>query len=116
MKKIDEREIDRRVAKEVFGCKAEQNQTGVFVCTCEGYVHSRYAEIIGKFRIKPYSSDIRFAWEIIDKLGYPVIIEMYKGNYEVDFIKGVNGRESVCAESNSAPMAICLAALKVKSK
>ena len=74
---------------------------------------------------KPYSTDIAAAWEVFEKIpglpGYDsVAIEHYKGRYAVirqdsvyTYIGGLGGAPefSTLAEADTAPLAICRAAL-----
>lgn len=67
---------------------------------------------------KPYSTSMAYAWEIVEKFnndGYAFCLESAIGGYNAVFDKHNNCFTSFIG-GDSAPHAICLAALKVYGK
>ena len=65
---------------------------------------------------KRYSTDISAAWEVVEKLT-PQFIDFELGNrrnelFNADFIWGHGLRQYFRANANTAPLAVCRAALK----
>lgn len=108
-------EIDLLVATEIMGWRSMINSSGelVSVC-CPPYW----------FPVSPpkYSSDIAAAWEVVEKLKYTTGND---GTFKLQFIKFLwicywdhedllEGCETNYPHSVTAPLAICIAALKTK--
>lgn len=104
------RELDALVAERIFGAKL---------------INGEWVVKIGNFQSKSnilmnYSTDIAAAWEVVEKMqskGYVVDISCYSviSNRRSSCVIYVQGEpwEKFDAESESAPEAICSAALKV---
>lgn len=124
------RELDALVAKKVFGCvvKARLFDDGGS-CGCEGQPHEllndhdRYG--LHACGIKPYSTDIAAAWEVVEKLktipvpetwvdtfnSFPFVLRWTRdGKWEAGWEAMYYAGEHL-TESATAPLAICLAAL-----
>lgn len=68
---------------------------------------------------QPYSTDIAAAWEVVEKLDLfgkrdMFIYKNWRGKYSIDETvdAGMGTRDIAIAEADTAPQAICLAALK----
>ena len=110
---MPDNELDIQVAEKVFGCKVSlTEQIGAdynVECGCENYEHTDDA-----FGIAPYSSDIYYAWQIVEKLirredGIPPTFDLSR-NEEAVWWCYFDGQGA--GVSNIAPRAICLAALE----
>lgn len=126
------REIDALVAEHVMG----------WVSTAAGELLSPQQAIrvrdgeavFDTIEIPPrYSTDIKAAWEVVEKMRgerpqcadsyiapyYWQLAEYYQGGWEVGFgnhipYEGFSFDPTLSARAETAPMAICLAALKAK--
>jgi hypothetical protein len=109
------RELDALIAEKVFGFSAE-SISGI------GQTWSRKNDSDG-FYLQPYSTSIEAAWEVVEKmfkLGWNMELNLSVSDdsrahvsvYRVDFRKFINQEAWVTEFSQSAPHAICLAALK----
>lgn len=97
------RELDALVAENVFGIESTTiSPTGIDVLVKKGTVRP----------IPHYSTNIAAAWEVVERFSYFTITQskLDKELYHAEF-KGRLG-EFFIAEGESAPHAICLAALK----
>lgn len=130
------RELDALVAENVMGWKPHRLKTGRSVpeCTvCGDAFHFHFTEANmhgvywceprkGPGEIPPYSSDIEAAWPLVEKFrmdvqspGAPQNGGEYlneTGEWEVEFFRDDGKTDFVNAPT--APLAICLAALKAK--
>lgn len=61
--------------------------------------------------IKPYSTDIAAAWEVVEKIGTEFAIERWP-DYKGGIIRASFNRQHEWSKAVTAPHAICLAALK----
>ena len=108
--KITPREIDRLIAEQVMGWTNLSVAGNRFGTTPEGKVHRI---------VPPYSTDMSAAWEVVEKLrllGYRGGIDWARPDSEYECYFGaspipISERQSFKEET--APRAICLAALKV---
>lgn len=114
------REIDALVATKVMGFKVIGGPTQDvlvnsptklhFLKSDETYLGSEGATVDDEFKILPhYSTDIAAAWEVVERVddvfvlaGFPGAPIGWSATFSVDFE----------ASADTAPMAICLAALK----
>jgi len=137
------RELDALVAERVMGCtlwrRDEALQTAKdqkeyeaarrkdeFRCECPGLPHHESNDD-GESWLKAYSTDIAAAWEVVDAVktndGENGIYDYPRGeSVELRYLVAqkiwsvtmrVNGGGYVNADADTAPHAICLAALKV---
>lgn len=104
------RKIDQQVAEDVMGLKTEEliNPDGKHVALIT------YAEgDRDNYRhVKNYSTSIADAWTVLEYLKFDFDIERSSSRFDVKLYS--RNRSWDRAESKSAPMAICLAALKAK--
>ena len=99
------RELDALIAEKVMGIKEGQ----VFQTSKGSYSYKPYPY---------YSTDIAAAWEVVEKLSavWSFELETYRDNSIRCFFRQHDHQElCVMQFSNSAPHAICLAALKAIS-
>jgi len=108
--KLTPREIDRLIAERVMGWTNLSMIGNRFGTTPEGKTH----------RIVPqYSTDVSAAWEVVEKLrqsGYQGGINwaISELGYECAFVEALHSPdERQTSRAETAPLAICLAALKV---
>jgi hypothetical protein len=90
------RELDVLVAKQVMGIDPDYDE-GIYYF--EGYADP-----------KPYSTDITAAWEVVEKFNRRYLELIKDGRYKCCLDS--RNLESLCAFADTAPHAICLAALK----
>ncbi len=107
--KITPREIDRLIAEQVMGWTNLSVAGNRFGTTPEGKVHRI---------VPPYSTDMSAAWVVVEKLrllGYRGGIDWARADseYECYFEASPILSERQSSRAETAPMAICLAALKV---
>lgn len=97
------RELDALVAEKVMGLDCSWR-----CVTLDGTGRDRGPAR----RIKPYSTNIDAAWEVVEKLkeNHTVNIHGYSDGWEVGLIGP--GSAAVDGQAETAPHAICLAALK----
>ena len=104
------REIDRLIAERVMGWTNLYAQGARFGTSPKGKSHSI---------IPPYSTDMSAAWEVVEKLrqsGYQGKLDWATPElgYECYFwSSSLPPNEMQCPRTQTAPLAICLAALKV---
>ena len=60
-------QLDAIIAKHVMGCKLIKHPTELYRCNCNENIHA-YEECGILEGIKNYSTDIKAAWEIVEKL------------------------------------------------
>lgn len=126
---MDLRKIDALIAEHVMGCKVyEVLDYGVegnrwFRCDCPGAnsiderPHANSDSFDGEIKI--YSSDIYAAWDVAEKLraeGLYFEIHNDKAEWSLTGYDGYNAerKSGVDGSARTAPLAICLAALKSK--
>lgn len=111
------RELDALIAEKVMGCRPEADTSGDGpVCGCIDRSHS---DKLGW--LKEYSTDIAAAWEVVEKLRSPSKMffeirfedkcwsaQFYTAKASVELVRRWYGTGLL----DSAPHAICLAALK----
>ena len=123
------RELDALVAIAVFGAKHSGTSaaewmhfptTGPYAdCDCEGHMEAQVCP--------RYSTNIADAWEVVEKLGrwhgFDFMIVMpdpeqtfHLRTYEAGWYEATNDgpERRVVSDADTAPLAICLAALKAK--
>jgi len=107
-------ELDRLVAKHIMGWKEGQE----ILESLSGI------GILGEKALPRYSTDITAAWSVVEKLvnlGWLVnLLSPWKGNATCHWTcyverKGENGWERLEATGDSAPLAICRAAMVVEA-
>lgn len=110
-----DRKFDLTISSEVMGYEVSQQNNEFFEDTKEGRKPLRF-----------YSTDIAAAWEVAEKLGISLIAIKDGGWFAIagasrgwkspaDFLKYLQNADfasSGAAVSESAPMAICIAAVK----
>lgn len=102
-----ERELDSEIAEKVFGCHPVND--GDYLCQCsDSSPHGQP----GLENIHEYSTDISAAWEVVEKTNDTFSLEN-KHEWECDRFDGFKACfGGACAIAETAPHAICLAALK----
>lgn len=123
---MDLRKIDALVAKHVMGCEVEDSDWGPF-CRCakmDTYPFTYPHGIVygnTSFWIKMYSGDVRYAWEVLEKLfdRDPCIAQWGEDDGTTTYWVDFEGTNVPAEDSTDGPlrhrniaMAICLAALK----
>lgn len=103
------RELDKLIAERVMGLDVSNPSSPMSCDVC----HKDY---YFEDSIKPYSTDIAAAWEVVEKLIQQEIYFEFRSDYAYS-VSGYDGhnamRMSNCdASGESFPHAICLAALK----
>ena len=108
---LDLRKIDELVAKHVMGLNAFWFGPEL-VYTKGEYVSEEQPKYIVDF----YSSDISAAWEVVEKLELVVVSNFEGGWYagQPAWLSPATLEVGNEVEAGTAPLAICLAALKVK--
>ena len=101
------RKLDAIIAEKVMGLSYDRPQA-------EKY-GAYYTDVVGQQEVKRYSTDIAAAWEVATKLKMTVSHsgEKWEAYSWEDAINHKIEYGQPTAVSNSAPHAICLAALKV---
>lgn len=102
------RELDAEVAEFVMGLRSPRNGTYIDdVCPFDGTVTTR--------PIPLYSSNISAAWEVVEKMELAVISNFEGGWYvgQPAWLSPSTLEIGNEIEASTAPLAICLAALKV---
>jgi hypothetical protein len=104
------RGLDALIADKVLGLDVYRLTNGYFFRTTEkGYT-------LNLAPLKYYSTKIADAWEVVEKmeeLGYMMWLEQ-EGIYQCMFFKGLDYQEKDYSVASSAPLTICLSALKTK--
>lgn len=111
------RELDALVAERVMGWTEIESKGHVFIeSQILGVKPGTIASATGykpKFVVPHYSTDIAAAWDVVGKFDYLYLFRgksMFDGKYECKLV-GVDSFD-FCAYGETAPHAICLAALK----
>ena len=127
----DSRELDARVAVEVMGIEVERGVTVVHDCGSVDDDVGIPVQAGGETEYDPcpaYSTDIRAAWEVVEKMaegeGWQLSLNGPIGGWRAECtwwgcsipLIGVRKNLHHKAEAATAPMAICLAALKAKGE
>lgn len=102
------RELDALIAASVFG-RPHRKPTHGTCCTCQTCGWDKDNCECG------YSDDITKAWEVVEKLnarGEWVTVGLNAAHRAQCFISTSGERENVDVEAETAPLAICLAALR----
>lgn len=105
------RELDALIAEKVMGLAVLNGQIFRYD---KSYEKGDIATAVG-CPIPSYSTDMAAAWEVVEKLEGINIFKDYpeKNEWHVSFLMCDDfGCDDLCTSSNSAPHAICLAALK----
>jgi hypothetical protein len=123
------RELDALVAEKVMGCSPVKGTA----CHCggypnkhhnmskQGYPHDPHANIHGPTReLAYYSTDIAAAWLVVEKFEY-VQLEIMKDGVDCEIWKSTNRpfeewTPVSTASADTAPLAICEAALAATEK
>jgi hypothetical protein len=104
------RELDALIAEKVMGWVLPPHSSVVgqmWVETPSGRVHPKLPE---------FSSNISDAWQVVEKMkeiGYMMWLEQ-EGVYQCVFFRGLGYQVHDYSVASSAPLAICLAAIKAK--
>lgn len=129
---MNNRQLDVKIAEKVFGAKVTflDQKAGWridYVADCDE-CNDPIATDYGNdgYRLKRYSSDVKAAWEIIDKMfednEWLVDITASRkmgpgmGGVDVTFECKCQVRGRFHAEADELPEAVCLAALKIMEK
>lgn len=102
------RELDALIAEKVMGLDGPQYPD----CpTCGSANYCRETPYL------PYSTEIAAAWEVVEKLKTPdVYLEVLSHKGEPHWVcRIIGGKDPIGAGAETAPHAICLAALKAVS-
>ena len=99
------REIDALIEQAIFGNKVRHSKQWV--------EHMQY--MVGNETLKHYSTDIKAAWEVVEKMIPEIHIQLeWLNGWEVGYYSTKDNLFYHLAAHESAPMAFCLAALKSK--
>jgi len=121
---MNDREIDAKVA-EMMGCKPKKiirkvgftdTEIEDYACRCISDEHNESDDCKPDV-LKHYTADISAAWQVVEKIReeYGFAIRELFGVYEVVIVERKNIKNTIeSASADTAPMAICLAALKAK--
>jgi len=116
---MDLKAIDALIAEHIMGLE---------VCAYYGFGGAPNDELVtvcrssypnnGYFKLPSYSTDIKIAWEIIEKLDY-LWFEVGRENccgvrYDCVIYNNPELEDKVIVTKSTASLAICLAALKIK--
>jgi hypothetical protein len=110
-------DLDARIAKEVMGCMlthdAYRPQCGCPTDpTSDKRPHQVWAPHAGGFIIPPYSTDIAAAWTVKERLGRLMELQEHTPfGWLCRFMAVQPGQIDVEARADTAPLAICCAAL-----
>lgn len=124
------RELDLLIAQKVFGYGRQINALGPsFLTELPNNVH-RDRPVVGAdenlYFLKKYSTDIAAAWEVVEKMieeteqdKDPMVFTLdihphRQLNWDADFTSVYMGGGHGYANADTAPLAICLAALKAR--
>lgn len=99
------RQIDALIAKHIMGLEVTDNTYAAPIAVDYGVGEGGFDGPLLK-----YSTDIKAAWEVVEKFDY-YIIQADCGRYRVNLTPEYEWYD---ARAQSVPMAICLAALKAK--
>ena len=102
------RELDAEIAEKVMGCRVVR-QSGN-----SPWLVETPAGIWGRVEQVPYSTDIAAAWQVVEK--YRVLDHHFNVGVNMGFDGKAHGYWAICANgptahADTAPLAICLAAL-----
>lgn len=112
-------ELDALVAEKVMGWKWERNATG----TVSHLMPPHYVPKLGDelFPHPKFSTDIAAAWEVVEKLSQHFHLKLnspfvtgqpWFAGFTESGVTGWNGVPDFTAKGDTAPLAICRAALK----
>lgn len=111
------RELDALVVEKVFGCDVRTSGEVSF-CGCAGSPHGKPVVYGALAPLRCYSTDIAAAWEVVERfrdVGISVMQpgERPRGNPDRKWVIYIGyDDEQVEETADTAPHAICLAALK----
>lgn len=112
------RELDALIAEKIMGWRRvgpdEPPKSGWRSST--GYWHAEEDNAWEK-GLPRYSTDIAAAWDVVDKIkdikpDHAFSLESYKGKWSADFVLKDYDNYNCGEGASSAPLAICLAALR----
>lgn len=112
-------ELDVLIAEKIMGCKVSYPDltdpslsvfAKVYNCGCNDSAHSFY----GEYSLKAYSTDIAAAWEVLYKMKTSIQDDLCLSFNEGEWLVYLEGNFGTkwLSYSETAPHAICLAALK----
>ena len=110
------RELDALVAENIFGCKLSfDSNANRYHCLCAVGVHPNKGKT--SYYIPHYSSDISAAWEVFTlvskEIGCLTKLSTFPGTWEDEYTWSCDFTTAV-GLADTAPMAICIAALRSK--
>jgi hypothetical protein len=111
------RELDALVAEKVMGCAPVKIGSGEYACVCNSEGHARLVrvnEMAWLKLIEPYSTDIAAAFEAAEACELFRYYALGKFTGPEGEVWGLEADNAMFAEADTAPLAICLAALKAK--
>lgn len=109
------RELDALIAEKLFGLNLTDAFTGEERPITSGVALQYLDRMSG---VPNYSTDIAAAWEVVEKIIHPEFVSSWQFDIRVESwpkkykAKFSNGGGAHIAHEDSAPHAICLAALK----
>jgi hypothetical protein len=120
------RELDAEIARRIMGVEAHQAKTGDMIFTIhrdfiDDGDYWYYREGWGYDEVPHYSTDIAAAWQVVervrtfnkgDEIGLEVSVIALSDHYDCH-IETNSSAYLVVEEADTAPLAICLAALHV---
>lgn len=107
-------ELDKLVAEKVMGFTPIKDDDGTIICFVDEPNETEYFSSDDECEFSP-STDIRDAWEVVDKFSYSLQLTQSHGYWTCTMVYKINERgvgQYISAEAKIAPLAICLAALK----
>lgn len=110
------RELDALVAEKVMGFRVKREDVAGLAL----YAIVRWPPVPGEWLARdlpPYSTDIAAAWEVVEKMSVKNGVEIWRhqaGCWVMEIEIGYNANDPIEGHGESAPHAICLAALKAK--
>ena len=117
---MTDRELDALVAEKVMGCRVAWNAAPY--CDCSVDRPHDIATDDDTFELPFYSTDIAAAWEVVETLGYNWSLNrdvgkcwndyQIAGDLKYRFVLAAPGSPMEGVVADTAPRAICLAALK----
>lgn len=102
-------ELDALIAEKVMGCALVNHVTPAYspTCGCENRAHRHYEERLDDL-LNSFSTDMRAAWGVVEKLGDR--FKWLENGFAACFAKPNDF--TIVAAGDTAPLAICRAALK----
>lgn len=108
------RELDALIAEKVMGLVEHASYAGKNKVSL-GWRKQGDISFIDLRKLKDYSTNIKDAWEVVEKTGLLIVYELHQESDSGKWLIGYGSDGcgfTTMFEADSAPLAICLAALK----